>query len=68
MKWTKVLPENDGYYWFRNKLHSAQIVSFFKKGRIVSFGNHFEFVSSCCKVDAKAEWAGPIPEPEDSND
>ena len=60
LKWTKEKPTKDGWYWFRHKAFNTYIAKVTCGGTIL-FGQYFNVKD----INNDAEWAGPIPEPEE---
>ena len=77
MKWTKEKPTKEGWYWFRHQIvlpEGCEIVKVYDrffitgKGKKCVLGSHMGFVLEdlyCDEDIPYAEWAGPIPEPEE---
>lgn len=74
LQWTKGLPTEPGVYWYRNvRVREAQIIEIVRNhngalGSLYESADDCEFhtVEVLAAIDARAEWAGPIPTPEES--
>lgn len=74
LQWTKDLPTEPGVYWYRNvRVREAQIIEIKRNhngalGNLYDSSDEWEFftVEVLSAIDARAEWAGPIPMPEES--
>lgn len=62
MEWSKELPTEEGFYWWR-KGQARDIVNIIRLrgGLMVDAGDEFEKLG----FFTGSEWAGPIPEPTD---
>ena len=66
MKWTKALPKEDGWYWYKSKIVASLIgyVEIWEQK-----GKKHIYIDDELVTDLKnMEWAGPIPEPEGSKE
>jgi hypothetical protein len=59
MKWTKEKPNKEGWYWV--KFNSLKSITYVCKigNTLISTAYNYK------KIPPEAEWAGPIPEPEE---
>ena len=65
MKWTKDSPVEPGWYWWRVKRDDAEVIRVVTHDAGLRLQSEFynDLVTKCA-----GEWAGPIPEPQETED
>ena len=69
LKWTKELPTEEGWYWYRCLGHGPAIHYFYKPDPQSPYASPTQFeYEQCIALERdplpNEEWAGPIPLPE----